>query len=170
MSIEVFISHAHKDKLIADFIIQFLMDGTGLSQREIRSTSNTATGLKTGTTLTSALRRDIKSCRVFMPLITMNTASSEFVAFEIGGAWALGQKITPLVYEYNGMNFQIPSVLKELIYCNLLDIGAVDNLAYDVATTIFDKRDIPLPNARLLAARTLVEQVKTLVWTPRASK
>jgi hypothetical protein len=151
MAIEFFISHSHKDRRVAQALVHFLTFGVGVEAREIRCTSYGATALSAGADIQQELRRDLKRCNYFVPLITSNTEGSEFVSFEIGAAWVLEKKVVPVVYSRGGAP-RIPVVLAGLVYSDLADQGSLVKLAGELAFDIFVKSDQPTPAQTLAAA------------------
>lgn len=159
MALEVFISHSHRDQKIAAALVNFLNAGVGLETREIRCTSYSPAGLLAGNSISSELRRDIKRCKYFLPLITSNTPTSEFVAFEIGAAWILEKDTLPLIYKKKARQ-ELPTVLSDLIYTDLTDLDALVRLASRLAGEIYVKSDQPTPAQMLTAAQTFLASVK----------
>jgi hypothetical protein len=151
LALEIFISHAHTDAKLAEALVVFFAAGVGLEQREIRCTSYLPTGLPGGADINDELRRDIKRCRYFTPLLTPNTEASEFVAFEIGAAWVQEKKIVPLMYSPN-MQLRVPVVLAALRYIDITDCNSLVALAGQLATEIFVASDRPSAPQMLAAA------------------
>jgi len=160
MAIEFFISHSHADRQLAQALVQFLIFGVGVEIKEIRCTSYVSTGLSTGTDIEQELRRDLRRSNYFVPLITSNTESSEFVAFEIGAAWILEKKIVPVVFS-RGVRPRIPTVLAKLLYADLTDQETLIRLASDLAFQIFVAADRPPPPQVISAARMFLASVQS---------
>jgi hypothetical protein len=149
--IDIFISHSHKDKRIAEAIVQFLTSGVGVDPNDIRCTSFAPTGLAIGARIADQLRKDIENCSFFMPLITQNSAGSEYVAFEIGAAWALETTITPLVLATEEL--RMPALLQGHVYCDLKNIESLVQLASELSKELFYANDRRSANHMLAAAR-----------------
>ena len=152
--IAVFISHSHRDKNIAEALVNFLIAGVGLEPDDIRCTSHSPTGLAIGSLIANRLRDAIENCDYFLPLITPNTLSSEFVAFEIGAAWALETSLAPLVLE--SATTKIPALLQGLVYCDLKSLDALIQLVSELSQELFYAQDRRSPNQMLSAARTFL--------------
>ena len=159
MAIELFVSHAHKDARLAAAMVAFLSAGVGLDTKEIRCTSHLATGLASGAAIVDQLRTDIKRCRFFLPLITANSVTSEFVAFEIGAAWMLETNIVPLVYGTSAK--RMPYLLRQFLARDISRKEQLIRLAEDLSREIFVASDRPAAStvhdaatAFLYAART----------------
>ncbi len=157
--IEVFLSHSHKDKQIAEALVDFLVLAAGIETGEIRCTSYTPSGLAIGSRISHQLRRDIENCRYFMPLITPNSVGSEFVAFEIGAAWAFETDIKPLIL--GGGDLKIPALLQDLLCCDLRNLDALVQLADEFSRAIFHAQDRPKPSQMLAAAQKFIDRTVT---------
>jgi len=136
MSIEVFISHSHNDKDVAERLVEFLIDGVDLNPNEIRCTSVRATSLKSGTNVNTQLRKEIDDCRIFIPLISTNTARSEYVLFEIGAAWALEKTIFPLLLTKTDLKL-LPALLQGHVSRSLSDLQELEQLGIDIASETY---------------------------------
>ena len=140
MPLEVFVSHAHRDQKIAEALVTFLNMGAGIEIRDIRCTSFAPSGLQAGADINSALRRDLKRCQYFMPLITANAAESDFVSFEIGAAWVLAKEIVPVVYKLASRQ-RMPAILSGLLSTDLTNKTALIKLATELTSKIFHAND-----------------------------
>lgn len=161
MDLVFFISHSHKDERIASALVSFLKLGVGVETKEIRCTSQLSTGLESGADINQQLLKDIKRCQYFMPLITENSLSSEFVGFEIGAAWALQKEnIRPLVYSKSD-DIQIPALIKGYVYRNISKLEHLVQLGHDLTTDIFYKSDRATTLEILDAAKAFLSQVGT---------
>ena len=159
MALEVFISHAHKDELLARSLVLFLMNGVGIDRREVRCSSNVATGLSSGAAISDELRRDIKRCRIFLPLVSSNSIQRDFVAFEIGAAWGLKKDVFPVVYG-RLHKAQLPSLLTPLLFRDLSRKDHLIKLGEDLAREIFKKTDQPDPAEINAAADDFLSALK----------
>jgi hypothetical protein len=158
MSLIFFVSHSHKDDRLAEAMVSFLKSGVGVETKEIRCTSQLATGLKSGARISEQLRRDIRRCEYFLPLITANSLESEFVGFEIGAAWVQEKNIVPLVYMPSG-GVAIPSLLNEFLYRDVSRLEDLVQLAHDLTSEIFVKSDQSTASEILAAAKAFLLHV-----------
>lgn len=158
MSLEIFISHSHQDSKIAEALVAFLNQGVGIEVNEIRCTSYLPTGIAIGEHINRSLRRDLDCCRLFIPLITAQSARSSYVAFEIGAAWGLNKKILPLTIG-PVVGTELPAVLANMLSCDLTKIDELVKLGEEVAREVFVWRDQPRPSQVLAAAQRLVTTV-----------
>ena len=158
MALLFFISHSHKDERIAEALVSFLRSGVGVEAKEIRCTSQLATGLTSGARISEELRKDIKRCEYFLPLITANSVASEFVGFEIGAAWVQKKNIVPLVYMSSG-GVAIPSLLQEFLYRDVSRLDDLVQLAHDLTSAIFVKADQSSASEIFSAAKAFLSSV-----------
>ena len=158
--LEIFVSHAHEDHQVAQALVTALNMGAGVEIKEIRCTSFAPAGLGAGSQIANDLRKDIRSCKYFMPLITKNVPGSEFVLFEIGAAWVLNKKLFPVVHRMKPGQ-QIPSVLSGLLYTNLGREDDVVKLLSTLTADIFHAADQIKAPQILAAARSLLRDVRS---------
>ncbi|KRN84681.1 toll/interleukin-1 receptor domain-containing protein [Carnobacterium maltaromaticum] len=94
--LKFFISHSTKDeKLVKDFIF-FLREGLDIKKSEVFCTSlNNA--LPIGSEFIPVMKEKIGECNQVVFLITENYLKSKFCLAEMGAAWALNQKIIPII-------------------------------------------------------------------------
>lgn len=150
MTLEIFVSHSHKDEGIASALVSFFESGIGVEDREIRCTSQLTTGLTVGADIADEIRRDIKRCEYFVPLVTQNSLMSEFVGFEIGAAWAFQKRIIPLVFFPKG-DATVQSLLRGFLYRDLTQLNQLVQLGQELTSEIFLK-DHQRGAAKILAA------------------
>jgi hypothetical protein len=156
MALEIFISHSHDDRAIAEALVRFINLSVGIEMNEIRCTSFAPTALALGGNLNSELRRDMKRCQRFLPLITANIPASEFVSFEIGAAWVLDKPIMPLVYKMNA-NQKLPAILVDRVYTDL-KLGELVRLGEEL-NQIYVKADQAPPLQILKGAQQFLKDV-----------
>ncbi|MEP6669432.1 MAG: toll/interleukin-1 receptor domain-containing protein [Chthoniobacter sp.] len=159
MGLSVFLSHSHLDHQLAQALCTFLSFGAGIEMRKIRCTSHAATGLASGDQVAKQLRKDIAHTEFFLPLITANSAGSEFMAFEIGAAWALKKRIVTLVYMPAKGGVKLPSLLAEFHYRDISKQDQLVALAQDIATEMWVRRDQPNAVEMLTATTSFLSQV-----------
>lgn len=155
MALEFFISHFHVDKDLAEAFAQFLTLGVGVEPKEVRCTSYQPTGLAPGSLIEQRLRQEIKRCRCFVPLITPNTPGGEFVAFEIGAAWAFSKSILPLTHGDAGTP-KLPALISGLLHFDLAHLDTLVKLGSELTSDIFVSADQRSPSEILAAARTFI--------------
>lgn len=162
VSLVFFISHAHEDEPIARALLDFFTLGVGVEKKEMRCTSVLSTGLMVGDDIAKKLRRDIKACEYFVPLITKHSGQSEFVGFEMGAAWAFDSRVVPLVFS-TAKSVALPSVFAHRLSRKLLDEGQLVALAQELSGEIFVSRDRPSPTEMRDAARSFLQNTRPYV-------
>jgi TIR domain len=93
----VLISHSSKDKVLAEALIDLLRSGLGLLPSQIRCSSVDGYRLPAGVDTHDQLRKEIKSVKVLIGLLTPNSLSSTYVLFELGARWGAGLFMIPLL-------------------------------------------------------------------------
>ncbi len=154
MSLEVFISHSHKDADIARALTSFLVMGAGLDMSDIRCTSHSAANLAPGQLISKELRKAIEECRLFLPILTEHSLGSQYVILEIGAAWGLKSEIIPVLYT-RSKPLEIPAVISGLLHCDLFDRSSLISLAELTAERVFTKSDRPTASEINAALETL---------------
>jgi len=110
---KIFISHSSKDKWAARRISKDLEDlgyTTFLDEKDIR----------TGQSLDSAIKDNLKECDDFLILLSPSSIKSEWVLVELGGAIALEKRIVPILL-YVGAN-EIPQIISLKLARDINDI------------------------------------------------
>jgi hypothetical protein len=97
MSVLIFISHKESEKKIAESLVDFLKSSLEINDNEIRCTSVAGYQLKFEGTIPDQLKRDIRSSKVIIALLTEESLESKWIMFEIGASWALGKKVVPIL-------------------------------------------------------------------------
>jgi hypothetical protein len=154
MALEFFISHSHKDQALADRLINFFVEGVGVEKKEVRCTSSVLTGLNAGSHINDSLRKDLKKCRYFVPLVTANSIKSQFVMFEIGAAWVMEKEIIPF-FAGELEKSQLPTLLSSFLHQDTRDVEGLIKLAEYLSTEIFYKSDRPSASEIASAAARL---------------
>ena len=97
MSVQIFVSHKESEKKIAESLVDFLKSSLDINDNEIRCTSVAGYQLKFERTIPDQLKRDIRSSKVIIALLTEESLESKWIMFEIGASWALGKKVVPIL-------------------------------------------------------------------------
>lgn len=81
----VFVSHSSNDRSIVDsFLRLLLLSITGLRRKQIRFTSDAATGLSPGDWIAPQLIEDIRGCSCFVAVVSESFLSSIYCLCELG--------------------------------------------------------------------------------------
>ncbi len=94
---QLFISHRHKDHVLAAALVDVLRSAFVVRPADIRCTSVPPYRLPAGERTPDRLRRELAGARAVLGIITPDTADSSYVMFELGGAWAQGVATCPLL-------------------------------------------------------------------------
>jgi len=96
---KIFISHAKKDKGIAEKLIdRLILPNFNVDKdKDIFFTSNRNTGIRSSLNWHNEIKNSIKVCKIFMVIITKDFRKSEMCLGEVGAAWVLDKSIHPLV-------------------------------------------------------------------------
>lgn len=163
---KVFISHASDDKKIADALTNFLVTGVDIARRKIRNTSDHQLGLAKGADIATALRKDIKKCLIFIPLITPRSLRQSWVLIEIA-AWAFEKEDEPKVFPvlFARRKPKLPDVIEKRLHCDLANVDDLIKFAQDLALKIFVKKDVMRGverERRKIAAQAFLSVTKAL--------
>jgi hypothetical protein len=93
----VLISHSSRDAELASALIGLLRSGLGLLASQIRCSSVDGYRLPAGVNTNDQLRKEIKSVKVLIGLLTSNSLSSTYVLFELGARWGAELFMIPLL-------------------------------------------------------------------------
>lgn len=97
--IDVFISHASKDKALAEKLVDLLLEnGCGLTSSQILCSSLEGMGIPVGTSnFIEFLREQLQQPKLTILLLTENYFDSTFCICELGAVWGMGLPTFPLV-------------------------------------------------------------------------
>lgn len=96
-TVDIFISHSHKDGKYATAIINLLRAALNLPKEHIRCTGVDEYRLEPGTPVEPQLRREINDARAFIGIITEESVKSTYVLFELGARWGLERHLVPVL-------------------------------------------------------------------------
>ncbi len=90
----VFVSHAYIDRKIAERIVNnLLVETIEIPKTQIFFTSKRDTGIPSRVAWRDHIKEEIRSCQLFIALITPNYHDSEMCQAELGAAWVLDKAI-----------------------------------------------------------------------------
>lgn len=95
--IDVFISHASEDKLVAERVIDLLRAALNLRVDAIRCTSVDGYRLPVGADSDEQLREEILAARAFVGILSPMSLASAYVLFELGARWGAKKQLAPLL-------------------------------------------------------------------------
>ncbi|QDV17601.1 hypothetical protein Pan153_22540 [Gimesia panareensis] len=94
-TLDVFISHSSKDKVIAGGLANLLVSTMHMPAKKIRCSSVQGFKFSGGDTLHHEIRRESIESKVFIGVISMSSLASTYVQFELGARWGANKKIKP---------------------------------------------------------------------------
>jgi hypothetical protein len=93
----IFISHAVKDKPLADALIELFEGGIGFTKESIFSSSSEGQGIPDGQDFGPYMRTQLQKASVVVAIVTENYYDSAFCLCETGGAWYGEKPFIPLL-------------------------------------------------------------------------
>lgn len=97
MSKSIFISHAEKDKALAELLVNLIEDGIGVPEQEIFCSSLNGYGIPTGKNFIDYIKSQIDVPKVVIFLLTNNYYNSYFCLCEMGAAWVKSHQLFPIL-------------------------------------------------------------------------
>lgn len=97
MASEIFISHAVKDKELAEEVVELLQTGLNLDVSTIFCSSLPGLGIPAGVHFVNHIKGEIEAPKVVIALLTPNYFESQFCLSELGAAWARSHELLPLI-------------------------------------------------------------------------
>jgi len=97
MSKAVFISHAVKNKDIADKLVDLLETGVGISDSDVFCSSLEGMGIPSGANFVSFIKDQVKEPKVVILLLSKEYFKSHFCLAELGASWVLSHRIIPII-------------------------------------------------------------------------
>jgi hypothetical protein len=97
VSSEIFISHAVKDKGIADALVDLLLTSTKISSDQIFCSSLEGLGIPPGVNFVDYIKGKIQEPKAVIALISPNYLGSQFCMCELGATWAMSHDLLPLL-------------------------------------------------------------------------
>lgn len=94
---KIFVSHAVKDKALADSIVDLLETGTAVSSDDIFCSSLEGLGIPSGQDFISYIKSQIQQPEAVILILSENYFASQFCLCELGAAWAMSHNAFPLL-------------------------------------------------------------------------
>jgi len=93
----VFLSFSSLDNELGDLFFEVILkSGLGLENKVIFYTGQLASGAR-GDDFVEGIKKSIKQCKIFIPLLTVNYFDSQMCCFELGGAWISNISVNALL-------------------------------------------------------------------------
>ena len=90
--VEVFISHSHEDKDLAERLVTAVCLGLHVPASAIRCTSVPGYDFAPGTDFIATLKNELSEALCVIGILTPRSLKSQWCLFELGAAWGLAQK------------------------------------------------------------------------------
>lgn len=97
MSCQIFVSHAVKDKALADALVELIRLDLDIASRDVFCSSLEGHGIPSGTNFVDHIKKQIQEPKVVIVLLTENYLASQFCLCELGAAWAMSHRMLPLL-------------------------------------------------------------------------
>lgn len=94
---KLFVSHAAKDKELADALVDLLETGTHIKSGDVFCSSLEGLGIPSGKDFITYIREQIQNPDCVILLLTPNYFSSSFCICEMGASWAMAHNMLPLL-------------------------------------------------------------------------
>jgi hypothetical protein len=95
--LDIFISHNHHDKRIAEALVDLLRAALNIPAGKIRCTSLDGYGLPGGALTHEQLRQELHDAKLLIGLLTQKSIQSAYVLFELGARWGANGRLIPLL-------------------------------------------------------------------------
>jgi len=99
LSKDIFISHAVKDKDLADAFVDLMVTAMGISAENIFCSSLEGMSIPSGANFVDHIKAAIQKPKAVLALITPNYLASQFCLCELGATWAMSHNLFPLLVE-----------------------------------------------------------------------
>ncbi|OHY89329.1 hypothetical protein BI375_23820 [Vibrio rotiferianus] len=97
MNKKIFVSHAVKDKPLADALVDLLQTGLNISSEDVFCSSLEGLGIPPGQNFVDYIKSQIQQPESVIILLTKNYYESHFCLCELGATWAMSHSILPLI-------------------------------------------------------------------------
>lgn len=153
----IFISHASKDKEIADAFLDLILHGAlSVPINKIFCVSTDGTKIKSGADWRDSINESLLSARINFLIITPNYKESEVCLNEMGAAWVTSATVLPVIVE--PINYNTVGIIQEPNQIEkLLDEKSLDR----IKDIIQEKLEIP--SALIKSDRWTVKKKEFLI-------
>ncbi len=93
----IFISHAVKDKPLADAVVDLLQTGANISSNDIFCSSLEGLGIPSGENFIEHIKSQLKEPDTVICILSPNYYESHFCLCELGATWAMSHNLLPLI-------------------------------------------------------------------------
>lgn len=139
MSKKIFISHAAKDKQLADALVDLLQTGINVSANDVFCSSLEGLGIPPGKDFIEHIKAQIQQPKVVIALLSQSYLASQFCLCELGATWAMSHRLLPLLVS--------PATYQD--FKGVLTVTQLVNIETGLTGTmqaLVDELDMPPPN------------------------
>ncbi|HAZ0991221.1 TPA: toll/interleukin-1 receptor domain-containing protein [Enterococcus faecium] len=128
---KIFISHSSKDRDIVLKFIDFLSSAFDIKKADVFCTSLNGS-IEVEDEFIGKIKKEVTNLSVVIFLITKNFLESKFSLAEMGAAWALNQKIFPVLYTDTNYKDLGDTPLASLQMTKINDVNSMSGLASSI--------------------------------------
>ena len=128
---KIFISHSSKDRDIVLKFIDFLSSAFDIKKADVFCTSLNGS-IEVEDEFIGKIKKEVTNLSVVIFLITKNYLESKFSLAEMGAAWALNQKIFPVLYTDTNYKDLGDTPLASLQMTKINDVNSMSGLASSI--------------------------------------
>ncbi len=97
ISKKIFLSHAVKDKPLAEALVDLFETGIGIPSDDVFCSSLEGMGIPAGENFIHYIKGEIQEPDIVILLLTVNYYASKFCLCELGASWAMSHDICPII-------------------------------------------------------------------------
>ncbi len=97
MKKKIFISHAVKDKALADALVDLLQTGANISADDFFCSSLEGLGIPAGKNFIECIKSQLQGPETVIVILSPNYYESHFCLCELGATWAMSHSLLPLL-------------------------------------------------------------------------
>ncbi len=132
----VFISHRHSDKQVAQALVGLLEAAFEIQPNNLPCTSIHKYALNIGDRTTERLRTELRHAKAVLGIISPDVKDSSYVMFQLGASWGRGGITLPLLIR-GAKEADVPAPIGDLHAVSLTDAAACHKLLEDLTRVVF---------------------------------
>ena len=136
----VFVSHAEKDKKLADMVVDVLTACGLFAPDEIFCTSLEGLGVPSGKDFLEVIKKELQEPDLVISLISVNFLNSHFCLCELGASWVLSHELLPILVPPLSFS-DLSSVIKTKQAIRLNESSDLNNMV-DQITKALNKEEV----------------------------
>ena len=140
---KIFISHAVRDKELAELLEDLIETGIGIPHNDIFCTSLEGLGIPNGIDFKQHIQKELEGCDTVVAMISENYYASPFCMCELGAVWAYSKHFFPILVP--PLNFTDLRGILPGTQCRKLLDTSMPSALYDCLCKL---ASVPVPVAR----------------------